>query len=112
MGPTCRAGGGSRHRRRGNALYLNFDMVGSPDFVRFIYDRDGSAFDLAGPPGRRRCPAATGETPPPGELDMVTGKLPGGRPTAESGKVAARRRPSPPLPHRGGESHGSVIRGH
>jgi Zn-dependent M28 family amino/carboxypeptidase len=33
------------------ALYLNFDMVGSPNFVRFIYDGDGSAFDLAGPPG-------------------------------------------------------------
>jgi Zn-dependent M28 family amino/carboxypeptidase len=33
------------------ALYLNFDMVGSPNFVRFIYDGDGSAFGLAGPAG-------------------------------------------------------------
>jgi len=33
------------------ALYLNFDMVGSPNFVRFIYDGDGSAFGLAGPDG-------------------------------------------------------------
>jgi Zn-dependent M28 family amino/carboxypeptidase len=35
------------------ALYLNFDMVGSPNFVRFIYDGDGSAFPDAGagPPG-------------------------------------------------------------
>ncbi len=33
------------------ALYLNFDMVGSPNYVRFIYDGDGSAFGLAGPPG-------------------------------------------------------------
>lgn len=33
------------------ALYLNFDMVGSPNYVRFVYDGDGSAFDLAGPPG-------------------------------------------------------------
>jgi Zn-dependent M28 family amino/carboxypeptidase len=33
------------------ALYLNFDMVGSPNFVRFVYDGDGSAFGLAGPPG-------------------------------------------------------------
>ena len=24
--------------------YLNFDMVGSPNFVRFVYDGDGSAF--------------------------------------------------------------------
>jgi Zn-dependent M28 family amino/carboxypeptidase len=33
------------------ALYLNFDMVGSPNYVRFIYDGDGSAFGLAGPEG-------------------------------------------------------------
>jgi Zn-dependent M28 family amino/carboxypeptidase len=33
------------------ALYLNFDMVGSPNYVRFIYDGDGSTFGLAGPPG-------------------------------------------------------------
>jgi Zn-dependent M28 family amino/carboxypeptidase len=33
------------------ALYLNFDMVGSSNFVRFIYDGDGSAFGLAGPEG-------------------------------------------------------------
>ena len=33
------------------ALYLNFDMVGSPNFVRFVYDGDGSQFGLVGPPG-------------------------------------------------------------
>ena len=33
------------------ALYLNFDMIGSPNYVRFIYDGDGSAFGLAGPDG-------------------------------------------------------------
>ncbi|MGH9116346.1 MAG: M28 family metallopeptidase [Acidimicrobiales bacterium] len=33
------------------ALYLNFDMVGSSNYVRFIYDGDGSAFGLAGPEG-------------------------------------------------------------
>jgi Zn-dependent M28 family amino/carboxypeptidase len=33
------------------ALYLNFDMIGSPNFVRFIYDGDGSSFGLEGPPG-------------------------------------------------------------
>ncbi len=30
---------------------LNFDMVGSPNFVRFVYDGDGSATGTAGPPG-------------------------------------------------------------
>jgi Zn-dependent M28 family amino/carboxypeptidase len=33
------------------ALYLNFDMVGSPNFVRFVYDGDGSTFGTAGPDG-------------------------------------------------------------
>ena len=33
------------------ALYLNFDMLGSANFVRQIYDGDGSAFDAAGPKG-------------------------------------------------------------
>ena len=42
----------NRPRRLANiALYLNFDMVASPNFARFIYDGDGSGFGFAGPPG-------------------------------------------------------------
>jgi len=35
------------------AVYLNFDMVGSPNFIRGIYDGSGEAFpnDAAAPPG-------------------------------------------------------------
>lgn len=33
------------------ALNLNFDMVGSPNFVRFVYDGDGSANGISGPNG-------------------------------------------------------------
>lgn len=33
------------------ALNLNFDMIGSPNFVRFIYDGDGSDTPVAGPNG-------------------------------------------------------------
>ena len=33
------------------ALNLNFDMIGSPNFVRFVYDGDGSDTGLAGPNG-------------------------------------------------------------
>ena len=33
------------------ALYLNFDMIASPNFGRFVYDGDGSAFGLRGPQG-------------------------------------------------------------
>ncbi len=31
--------------------YLNADMVGSPNYVNFVYDGDGSEFGLQGPPG-------------------------------------------------------------
>jgi Zn-dependent M28 family amino/carboxypeptidase len=41
----------SEEEREDIALYLNFDMIGSPNYVRFIYDGDGSAFGLAGPEG-------------------------------------------------------------
>jgi hypothetical protein len=30
---------------------LNFDMLGSPNYVRFVYDGDGSATGTVGPPG-------------------------------------------------------------
>jgi Zn-dependent M28 family amino/carboxypeptidase len=43
------------------ALYLNFDMVGSPNYVRFVYDGDGSAFGLAGPPGSAAIEALFGD---------------------------------------------------
>ena len=35
------------------AVYLNFDMVASPNFVRFVYDGDGSAFGVKGPSGSK-----------------------------------------------------------
>ena len=33
------------------AMYLNFDMIGSPNYVPFVFDGDGSDFDPVGPPG-------------------------------------------------------------
>ena len=35
-------------QRKDIALYLNFDMIGSPNYVRFVYDGDGPT--LLGPP--------------------------------------------------------------
>lgn len=32
-------------------IYLNFDMIASPNFVYEIYDGDGSAFNISGAPG-------------------------------------------------------------
>ena len=32
-------------------LYLNFDMIASPNYIYGIYDGDGNAFNISGPPG-------------------------------------------------------------
>jgi Zn-dependent M28 family amino/carboxypeptidase len=34
-----------------HAVNLNFDMLGSPNYVRYVYDGDGSSFGAAGPGG-------------------------------------------------------------
>jgi Zn-dependent M28 family amino/carboxypeptidase len=41
----------SKREVKNIALNLNFDMIGSPNFVRFVYDGDGSDTPLAGPNG-------------------------------------------------------------
>ena len=41
------------------ALNLNFDMLGSPNFIRFIYDGDNSAFPVG--PGAAEGPEGSGE---------------------------------------------------
>ena len=41
----------SRQELNDIELNLNFDMVGSPNFVRFVYDGDGSATGIKGPSG-------------------------------------------------------------
>jgi carboxypeptidase Q len=32
-------------------IYLNFDMIASPNYIYALYDGDGSSFNLTGPPG-------------------------------------------------------------
>ena len=51
VGSTYYVNSLSPAERANIALYLNFDMVGSPNYVRFVYDGDGSAFGLVGPAG-------------------------------------------------------------
>ena len=41
----------SARQVKDHAVNLNFDMVGSPNFVRYVYDGDGSAFGEKGPNG-------------------------------------------------------------
>jgi carboxypeptidase Q len=41
----------SQEERNKIRLYLNFDMIASPNYIYGIYDGDGSAFGVAGPPG-------------------------------------------------------------
>ncbi len=51
VGSTEYVEGLSPAQRRRIALYLNFDMVGSPNFIRGVYDGDGSSFGTEGPAG-------------------------------------------------------------
>ena len=44
----------TKAERKDIMLNLNFDMVGSANYVRFVYDGDGSATDIAGPNGSGR----------------------------------------------------------
>jgi Zn-dependent M28 family amino/carboxypeptidase len=37
-------------QRKDIALYLNFDMIGSPNYVRFVYDGDGPTLPPGSPP--------------------------------------------------------------
>ena len=47
----------TKRQIKDHALNLNFDMLGSPNFVRFVYDGDGNAFGTAGPNGSSRIEA-------------------------------------------------------
>jgi Zn-dependent M28 family amino/carboxypeptidase len=51
VGSTHYVGGLTNEEIDGIALYLNFDMIGSPNYVRAVYDGDGSTFGTAGPAG-------------------------------------------------------------
>jgi Zn-dependent M28 family amino/carboxypeptidase len=51
LGAEFYVGNLSKREIKNIALNLNFDMVGSPNFVRFVYDGDGSATPAAGPNG-------------------------------------------------------------
>jgi Zn-dependent M28 family amino/carboxypeptidase len=51
IGSTDYVDGLKKSERKQILLYLNFDMLASPNFARLIYDGDGSAFGTAGPKG-------------------------------------------------------------
>ena len=52
------------------ALYLNLDMIASPNSSRFLYDGDGSAFGEVGPPGSAEIESALAKAYD--ELDLAT----------------------------------------
>ena len=51
LGSNFYIDGLTEEERADIALYLDFDMVGSPNYVRFIYDGDGSVSGSPGPAG-------------------------------------------------------------
>ena len=86
---------------------LNFDMLGSPNYIRYVYDGDGDAFD-AGGPGRLRPDRA-------GLQRLLRGPEPGHRADRLRRPVGLRRlhrrrhpRGRPVLGRRGREDPGGV----
>jgi len=65
---------------RGVYANLNFDMLASPNYVRFVYDGDGSAAPdaLAGPPGAAQIESIF--------TDYFAGQGPATEPTAFHGR--------------------------
>lgn len=59
LGSTYYVANLSQAQRDDIELNLNFDMIGSPNFVRFVYDGDNSAFPVG--PGAAEGPAGSGE---------------------------------------------------
>ncbi len=51
LGAEAYLAGLSTTQLKGIALNLNFDMIASPNYVRFVYDGNGSATPAAGPNG-------------------------------------------------------------
>jgi len=51
VGSTEYANGLSEEELAKITLYLNFDMLASPNYIYAVYDGDGSAFNISGPPG-------------------------------------------------------------
>ena len=51
VGSTLYVGSLTEEEAAAIELYLNFDMIGSPNYGLFILDGDGDAFGTAGPDG-------------------------------------------------------------
>ncbi len=60
------------------ALNLNFDMLGSPNLVRFVYDGDGSDTPVKGPRVRRTWRTSSLTTSPPRGSSRSRPRLTGG----------------------------------
>ena len=59
LGSRAYVDGLSEAERKRIKAMLNFDMVGSPNYVRFVYDGDNSAFPVG--PGAAKGPQGSGE---------------------------------------------------
>lgn len=61
LGSQFYVGALSPAQKEALALYLNFDMIGSPNAGFFVYDGDGSRSGFAGPPGSGEIESVLGD---------------------------------------------------
>ena len=80
------------------SLSLNFDMVGSPNFMRGVYDGDGSSFGLKGPAGSAQIEGCSTSTSPTRAWRSNAPSSPVGLTTRPSSTAASPRVDCSPAP--------------
>ena len=86
------------------ALYMNYDMVGSPNYIFMVYDADESTFPrrpaCRSRRGRRRSRTSTSRTTPRSVSRTTTPSSPAAATTRRSSWPASRPAASSPEPRR------------
>ena len=99
--PTDYVAGLSQAERDRIALYMNYDMVASPNYIFMVYDADQSTFPAAGVPSRtarRRSRTCTSRTTRWSVSRTTTPSSRAGATTRRSSTPASRRAGCSPVP--------------
>ena len=83
------------------AMYMNYDMVGSPNYIQMVYDADESSstfLRLRSGRARRRSRTSTSRTTPRSASRTTTPSSPAGATTRRSSSTASRQAACSPAP--------------
>ena len=100
LGSADYVAGLSQAERDRIALYMNYDMVGSPNYIFMVYDADESTFEapVVVPAGSRRSRTSTSPTTRRSASPTTTPSSPAAATTRRSSSPGSRRAGSSPVP--------------